>query len=161
MFPPSIVATPPEAFECSCQLPASRAPPAITPYSISLVQWIWDPSVHQACRAPSESAGRSARSSNDDAFARPGFGSEVGVDIAAFVARLRGKLRQPKVEHFYAPIARDHDGRPELVLIHIEVQARTELGVNERMFEYYSLLRSRHRLPIFPIVVYLSRGRNP
>jgi len=54
---------------------------------------------------------------------------------------------------------RTRDGKPELVLIHIEVQARTEPDVNERMFEYYSLLRSRYRLPIFPIVVYLRRGR--
>ena len=27
------------------------------------------------------------------------------------------------------------------------------------MFEYYSLLRSRYKLPIFPIVVYLRRGK--
>ena len=54
---------------------------------------------------------------------------------------------------------RTHDGKPELVLIHIEVQARTEPDVKERMFEYYSLLRSRYKLPIFPIVVYLRRGK--
>jgi len=51
------------------------------------------------------------------------------------------------------------DGNPELVLIHIEVQARTGPNVAERMFEYYSLLRARYKLPIFPIVVYLSRGK--
>ena len=51
------------------------------------------------------------------------------------------------------------DGEPELVLIHIEVQARMEADVPERMFEYYSLLRARYRLPIFPIAVYLSRGK--
>ena len=54
---------------------------------------------------------------------------------------------------------RTHDGKPELVLIHIEVQARPEPDVNERMCEYYFLLRSRYKSPIFPIVVYLRRGK--
>ena len=54
---------------------------------------------------------------------------------------------------------RTRDGKPELVLIHVEVQLRTEPDVNERMFEYYSLLRARYKLPIFPIVVYLRRGK--
>ena len=54
---------------------------------------------------------------------------------------------------------RTGDGNPELVLIHIEIQLRPQRDVNERMFEYYSLLRLRYKLPIFPIVVYLRRGR--
>ena len=54
---------------------------------------------------------------------------------------------------------RTRNGEPELVLIHVEVQARTEPDVRERMFEYYSLLRSRYKLPIYPIVVYLRRGK--
>ena len=48
---------------------------------------------------------------------------------------------------------RTGDGNPELVLIHIEIQLRPQRDVNERMFEYYSLLRLRYKLPIFPIVV--------
>ena len=54
---------------------------------------------------------------------------------------------------------RTGDGKPELVLIHVEIQLRPQRDVNERMFEYYSLLRLRYKLPIFPIVVYLRRGR--
>ena len=54
---------------------------------------------------------------------------------------------------------RTRDGEPEIVLIHIEVQARTEPDVNRRMFEYYSLLRSRYQLPIFPVALHLRRGR--
>ena len=54
------------------------------------------------------------------------------------------------------------DGNPKRVLIHIEIQLRPERKLNERMAEYYSLLRSRYQLPIFPIVVYLHGGRtNP
>jgi predicted transposase/invertase (TIGR01784 family) len=36
---------------------------------------------------------------------------------------------------------RTRDGNPELVLIHVEIQLRPQRDVNERMFEYYSLLR--------------------
>jgi len=77
------------------------------------------------------------------------------LDTEVFTELHDGSRRQADV------VARLHtgDGKPELVLIHIEVQARTEPDVNERMFEYYSLLRSRYKLPIFPIVVYLRRGR--
>jgi hypothetical protein len=58
-------------------------------------------------------------------------------------------------------VARIHtrDGNPEIILIHVEVQARTAPDVNERMFEYYALLRSRYKLPIFPIAVYLRGGK--
>lgn len=52
-----------------------------------------------------------------------------------------------------------HEGRPELVVIHVEVQFRRERGFEARMFEYYSLLWSRHKLPIFPIVIYLHGGK--
>ncbi len=50
------------------------------------------------------------------------------------------------------------DGQPELVLVHIEVQATPESDFARRMFEYYAVLRLHYRLPIFPIVVYLRRG---
>ncbi len=50
------------------------------------------------------------------------------------------------------------EGEPEIVLIHVEVQARAETDFARRMFEYYALLRLRHRLPVFPIVLYLRGG---
>lgn len=51
------------------------------------------------------------------------------------------------------------DGDPELLLVHLEVQAERERSFDTRMFEYYALLWFRYRLPILPIVVYLSGGR--
>ena len=50
------------------------------------------------------------------------------------------------------------DGSPELVLIHVEVQLRPEREFEARMFEYYALLWSRYKIPIFPIVLYLHGG---
>ena len=50
------------------------------------------------------------------------------------------------------------DGSPELVLIHVEVQSRPERDFEARMFEYYALLWSRYKIPIFPIVLYLHGG---
>jgi predicted transposase YdaD len=51
-----------------------------------------------------------------------------------------------------------HAGEPELVLIHVEIQARTEPDVPRRMFHYYALLSLRYAKPAFPIVVYLRGG---
>ena len=51
-----------------------------------------------------------------------------------------------------------HEGQPELLLVHIEIQARTEKGFRERMFEYYALLWARHKIPVFPVVIYVQGG---
>ncbi len=51
-----------------------------------------------------------------------------------------------------------HAGEPEVVLIHVEVQARTEPDVPRRMFHYYALLSLRYSKPAFPLVVYLGGG---
>ena len=50
------------------------------------------------------------------------------------------------------------DGRPEIILTHIEVESRRRAVLPERMHEYYKLLSLRHRVPIYPIVVYLAAG---
>ena len=50
------------------------------------------------------------------------------------------------------------DGTPEIILTHIEVEARRRTGFPLRLFEYYMMLRLRHRLPTYPIVIYLSSG---
>jgi hypothetical protein len=57
-------------------------------------------------------------------------------------------------------VARVHtvDGAPELLLVHVEVQSARRGEFAFRMFEYYALLRLRHRLPVFPVVVYLAPG---
>jgi len=50
------------------------------------------------------------------------------------------------------------DGEPELVLIHVEVQAEHRGDFPRRMFEYYAVLRLHYHLPVFPIVLYLQAG---
>jgi hypothetical protein len=50
------------------------------------------------------------------------------------------------------------EGEPELILVHLEVQAERRSVFPFRMCEYYMLLRLRHRLPVFPVVVYLAPG---
>jgi predicted transposase/invertase (TIGR01784 family) len=51
-----------------------------------------------------------------------------------------------------------HDGKPEILLVHLEVQARSEPEFGRRMFEYYAILRIHYRLPVLPIVLYLRGG---
>lgn len=46
----------------------------------------------------------------------------------------------------------------ELILVYLEVQAERPSVFPFRMSEYYMLLRPRHRLPAFPVVVYLVPG---
>jgi predicted transposase/invertase (TIGR01784 family) len=50
------------------------------------------------------------------------------------------------------------EGKPELVLVHIEVQTEPESDFSRRMFEYYSVLRLHYGIPVFPVVVYLRHG---
>ncbi len=50
------------------------------------------------------------------------------------------------------------DGEPEIILVHTEIQTKRTGEMPARMWEYYALLRLRRRLPVFPIVVYLSPG---
>jgi len=50
------------------------------------------------------------------------------------------------------------DGARE-ILVHVEVQARWRSSFAKRMFEYYSLLRAKYDVSVFPIVVYLRGGR--
>ncbi|MGH9463297.1 MAG: Rpn family recombination-promoting nuclease/putative transposase [Vicinamibacteria bacterium] len=52
-----------------------------------------------------------------------------------------------------------HEGDPEVVLVHVEVQSRPEKDLAKRMFEYYALLWLRHRVPVFSIVLYLQGGK--
>ena len=48
---------------------------------------------------------------------------------------------------------------PEIVLVHIEIEADWGRAFAERMYEYHSMLWLLHRAPIFPIVVYLRGGQ--
>jgi len=76
------------------------------------------------------------------------------VDKEIFANVPEGEVRKADV------VARleTRDGEPEIVLVHVEVQAKPETEFARRMFEYYALLRLHHRLPVFPIVLYLRGG---
>jgi hypothetical protein len=50
------------------------------------------------------------------------------------------------------------EGEPELILVHVEVESQRRGEFPYRMWEYYSLLRLRHKIPVFPVVVYLAPG---
>ncbi len=52
-----------------------------------------------------------------------------------------------------------HQGEPEIVLVHVEVQSKPEKDFARRMFEYSGLLWLRDQAPIFPVVLYLQGGK--
>jgi predicted transposase YdaD len=49
-------------------------------------------------------------------------------------------------------------GDPELVLVHVEVEAQARPGMGRRLAEYSMQLWLRHHRPLIPIVVYLRGG---
>ncbi|MBB6053596.1 hypothetical protein [Armatimonas rosea] len=68
----------------------------------------------------------------------------------------------PRGEQHEADIVTEvktHEGTPELILVHVEIESRRRpVSFPERMRDYYFLLRRRYSLPILPIVLYLSPG---
>ena len=90
-----------------------------------------------------------------DVERRLDFGNIEFLDKEVFTDFSEGSSRRADV---VAKLA-THDGEPEIVLIHIEVQSEREKEFPARMFGYYALLRARHKIPVFPIVVYLYGGR--
>jgi len=50
------------------------------------------------------------------------------------------------------------EGKPEIILVHVEIENPWRSTFPFRMFEYYALLRLRHQLPVFPIAVLPERG---
>jgi hypothetical protein len=49
-------------------------------------------------------------------------------------------------------------GDPEIVLVHIEVEARTRKAMERRMWRYAMQLRLRHHRPVVPIALHLRGG---
>ncbi len=76
------------------------------------------------------------------------------VDKEVFANVPEGKVREADVVAKF----QTHEGNPELVLVHIEVQTEPESDFPRRMFEYYAVLRLHYGIPVFPVVVYLRRG---
>ncbi|HEX9723979.1 MAG TPA: Rpn family recombination-promoting nuclease/putative transposase [Vicinamibacteria bacterium] len=82
------------------------------------------------------------------------FGTLAFLDKELFADFPQGPTREVDV------VARleTREGEPEIVLVHVEVQSRPEKDFARRMFEYSVLLWLRHRVPIFPVVLYLQGG---
>jgi hypothetical protein len=69
----------------------------------------------------------------------------------------------PKGDHRRVDVLyRTHtlEGRPGIVLVHVEVESTFRRSFDERMALYGMALYLRHRLPIFPIALFL-RGGSP
>jgi hypothetical protein len=86
--------------------------------------------------------------------ARLDFGSLELLDRELFKGFPDGVRREPDV---LARI-RTRGGDPELVVVHVEAQARVPSDFGQRMFEYFALLWLELGLPVFPIVLYLKEG---
>ena len=89
-----------------------------------------------------------------EAAARLDFETLRFVDKEVFANVPEGKVREADV------VARleTRDGKPEIVLVHVEVEAEPKSDFPRRMFEYYALLRLNYGLPVFPIALCLRRG---
>jgi hypothetical protein len=83
-----------------------------------------------------------------EVFADPPQGQRRAVDL---VAKL--PLQQ-------AVAAQRHDQPDsEIALIHVEVESAEKVTpLRARMYDYYKLLRDRHRLPVVPVALYLKVG---
>jgi len=91
-----------------------------------------------------------------DVEARLDFGTLRFLDTESFTSFPEGSSRRADI---VAEIHR-RDGAKELLLVHVEVQARWGRDFSKRMFQYYALLSAKHEVPIFPVAVYLRRGRS-
>jgi len=73
------------------------------------------------------------------------------LDKALFTDLLQGARRSVDL----VARVRTSTGIPELLLVHVEVESAPRGDFPQRMYEYHSLLRLRHRLPVLPIAVFL------
>lgn len=49
-------------------------------------------------------------------------------------------------------------GEPEVIIVHVEVEARYKEQLAQRMFEYYSLLSLMEDKPVLPVAIVLKRA---
>ena len=89
-----------------------------------------------------------------DAAARLDFDSLRFPNKELFKGFPDGRPREPDL----VAEVQGRDGKPEIVLVHVEVQAETEVAFGRRMFEYYALLWLEFDAPVFPVVLYLKGG---
>src|SRR5438132_1501536 len=74
---------------------------------------------------------------------------EIATDVASGRQRTLDLIAQ----------VRTRLGAAEVVLIHMEFEARYEPDFPPLMFEHFGMLRRRHRIPVLPIAVYITGGR--
>ncbi len=89
-----------------------------------------------------------------DVAERLDFQSQRLVDKELFTDFPEGRLREADV----VVELQTREGNPEILLVHVEVQAGGETDFGKRMFGYYSMLRLRYQMPVFPVVLYLKGG---
>ncbi len=89
-----------------------------------------------------------------DQARRLDFGKIAFEDKELFTDLARGRERRLDL----VVKVRTRDRKTEVVLVHIEVESRSRRGFDGRMHEYYMALRLRHRCPVFPIALVLSRS---
>lgn len=53
---------------------------------------------------------------------------------------------------------RTKDGQPELLLVHVEIEADPRGEFPSRMYDYFAMLRLKFRLPVLPMAVFLRPG---
>ena len=54
---------------------------------------------------------------------------------------------------------RTREGEPEIIVVHIEVQADVRGDLGKRMLEYYALLWVQFEAPVFPVLLILQGGQ--
>lgn len=72
-----------------------------------------------------------------------------------FTAFPDGQRREPDV----VAELRTREGEPEIIVVHIEVQADVRGDLGKRMLEYYALLWVQFEAPVFPVLLILQGGQ--
>jgi hypothetical protein len=72
----------------------------------------------------------------------------------AFTDMVKGRRREMDL----VARVRTVRGKRELILLHVEVEAAPKRGFGARMFDYCSVLRLRHGIPVLPVAIFLKPG---
>ncbi len=89
-----------------------------------------------------------------DIAARLDFSEIIFLDKEFFTDFPGGSQREPDLIAQVKTLT----GRPEILMVHVEIEAKKRRTFRARFCEYYAVIRLRYRMPIFPLVMYLSPG---
>ena len=90
-----------------------------------------------------------------DIAARIDFSQVTFLDKEAFTDFPEGRQREADL----IAQVKTLDGKPEVFLVHTEVEGQKRSVFPARMFEYYAAFYLRRKLPIFPLRSIYRRGR--